>query len=274
MKFEKYHGLGNDFIILSSEDVGEKSHSELALKMCHNHFGIGADGLMVHEEINGRAKMNFYNKDGSTATMCGNGIRCFSHYLYNRGLFKEKKVEIETGAGILTVERVEGEEFLVKVAMGQPIFNGREIPLSIDIEEFVDEKIEFFGKEIRISALFMGTTHSVVFVNKLDSIDVEDFGKRIETLDLFPKKTNVNFCEVIDKDELDVATWERGAGETLACGTGACASVVIGQKLGLLSSEVAVNVPGGRLNIKLGDEVYMTGPSVKIAEGLYNLGGN
>ena len=268
MKFEKYHGLGNDFIIFNIKDVREEDPSELAKKVCHRNFGIGADGMMIFEEDEKGIIMNFYNADGTTAPMCGNGIRCFTQFMKNNELFTGDRVKVNTGAGELEVVVRSEEEFLVRVNMGKPIFEGRFIPITAEeVSEYIEEQINIDGEKIKISSLFMGTTHTVVFVEDLNQVDIKTLGPKIENYNLFPARTNVNFCEVISKEEMHVTTWERGAGMTLACGTGACAAAVIGNKLGKLEKDVKVVVPGGNLYIEVADDIFMTGPSMKIAEG-------
>ena len=268
MRFEKYHGLGNDFIILNIEDVEGRELSELAKEVCHRNFGIGADGMMVFERNDRGIVMNFYNADGTTAPMCGNGIRCFTHYMSNHKLFDGERVKIQTGAGELEVAvSEEKEEFFVRVNMGKPLFRGRDIPLSADVDEYIEEEIVIDDNKIKISSLFMGTTHTVILVEDLEEVDIATLGPKIEKHSMFPVGTNVNFCEVKSREEMLVTTWERGAGLTLACGTGACASVVIGERLGLLGKQVKVVVPGGNIYIEVDEDVFMKGPSVRIAEG-------
>lgn len=295
MKFEKYHGLGNDFIIYNMKDVYGKNLSELAKKSCHRNMGIGADGMIVYEKnADGIIVMNFYNADGSIAPMCGNGIRCFTHYLKNNNLFEGDIVEIQTGAGLLKVtielesyqndanfeKRKEKEEFLVRVNMGKPRFQLSSIPMDEKLvdkiegeDSFIEKNIIIDGEEIKISSLFMGTTHTVVFVEDLSKVDVAKLGRKIEKSEIFPIGTNVNFSQILSKEKILVKTWERGAGETLACGTGACGVAVIANLLGETETEkkIEIEVPGGTLYIEVREDVFMTGPSEKIAEGEYLL---
>ena len=278
LKFEKYEGLGNDFIIIEETHIENINRSQLAREMCHRKFGIGADGMIICK-LKPEIEMVFYNADGSRAPMCGNGIRCFGHYLKEKGHVKENQVKIQTLAGQLNLEYKNEFASESRVAMGQGRFNSKEIPLSIETEKFVNEKLEIEGQEFEISALYMGTTHSVIWKDNLDEEFVRRYGPKIETHKLFPQKTNVNFVEYISSDEIKVITWERGAGLTLACGTGACAAVLIGNMLGRLNSQVKVHVLGGEMFIEiLPTQVYMTGPSRKICSGEYNLnqihGGN
>jgi len=278
LKFEKYQGAGNDFVIVSEKELIEKGipeYGEFASQVCNRHFGIGADGLIILKYVASMPFMFFFNADGSQAPMCGNGIRCFSHYLVNNHLVDGNEFVVKTVPGDLTI-RVnydeERDDFSARVNMGKPIFNIKEL-INTEKEQFLREKINIDGKEIEISYIFMGTDHSVIFVNDFSDYDIDEIGKKIENYtDLFPKKVNVNFVKVYDRKRMEVITWERGAGRTLACGTGATASAVLARTFGFVDNKVNVKVPGGQLVIEYeGGEnnAFMTGPSEKIAEGLY-----
>ena len=278
LKFEKYQGAGNDFVIVSEKELIEKGipeYGEFASQVCNRHFGIGADGLIILKYVASMPFMFFFNADGSQAPMCGNGIRCFSHYLVNNHLVAGNEFVVKTVPGDLTI-RVnydeEKDDFSARVNMGKPIFNIKEL-INTEKEQFLREKINIDGKEIEISYIFMGTDHSVIFVNDFSDYDIDEIGEKIENYtDLFPKKVNVNFVKVYDRKRMEVITWERGAGRTLACGTGATASAVLARTFGFVDNKVNVKVPGGQLVIEYeGGEnnAFMTGPSEKIAEGLY-----
>ena len=278
LKFEKYQGAGNDFVIVSEKELIEKGipeYGEFASQVCNRHFGIGADGLIILKYVASMPFMFFFNADGSQAPMCGNGIRCFSHYLVNNHLVDGNEFVVKTVPGDLTI-RVnydeEKDDFSARVNMGKPIFNIKEL-INTEKEQFLREKINIDGKEIEISYIFMGTDHSVIFVNDFSDYDIDEIGEKIENYtDLFPKKVNVNFVKVYDRKRIEVITWERGAGRTLACGTGATASAVLARTFGFVDNKVNVKVPGGQLVIEYeGGEnnAFMTGPSEKIAEGLY-----
>ena len=278
LKFEKYHGAGNDFVIMNEKDLIEKGipdYNELAKQVCDRHFGIGADGLLILKYVANMPFMFYYNSDGSQAPMCGNGIRCFSNYLRNNNVEQENSFIVKTLSGDLFIETSMDEEeniFSVKVNMGKPIFEVKKL-INTDKERFLKEKINIDGKEIEISYIFMGTDHSVIFVDDFSEYDIDDLGKKIENYtELFPKKVNVNFVKVTDRNNMEVITWERGAGRTLACGTGATASAVLGRIFDLTDEKVNVKVPGGQLTIEYSqeeDDAFMTGPSEKIAEGNY-----
>lgn len=278
LKFEKYQGAGNDFVIVSEKELIEKGipeYGEFASQVCNRHFGIGADGLIILKYVASMPFMFFFNADGSQAPMCGNGIRCFSHYLVNNHLVDGNEFVVKTVPGDLTI-RVnydeEKDDFSARVNMGKPIFNIKEL-INTEKEQFLREKINIDGKEIEISYIFMGTDHSVIFVNDFSDYDIDEIGKKIENYtDLFPKKVNVNFVKVYDRKRIEVITWERGAGRTLACGTGATASAVLARTFGFVDNKVNVKVPGGQLVIEYEggeNDAFMTGPSEKIAEGLY-----
>ena len=278
LKFEKYQGAGNDFVIVNEKELIEKGipeYGEFASQVCNRHFGIGADGLIILKYVASMPFMFFFNADGSQAPMCGNGIRCFSHYLVNNHLIDGNEFVVKTVPGDLTI-RVnydeEKDDFSARVNMGKPIFNIKEL-INTEKEQFLREKINIDGKEIEISYIFMGTDHSVIFVNDFSDYDIDEIGEKIENYtDLFPKKVNVNFVKVYDRKRMEVITWERGAGRTLACGTGATASAVLAKTFGFVDDKVNVKVPGGQLVIEYEggeNDAFMTGPSEKIAEGLY-----
>ena len=278
LKFEKYQGAGNDFIIVTERELIEKGipeYGEFASQVCDRHFGIGADGLIILKYVASMPFMFFFNGDGSQAPMCGNGIRCFSHYLVNNHLVEGDELVVKTVPGDLMI-RVnydeEKDDFSARVNMGKPVFNVKDL-INTEKEQFLREKINVDGTEIEISYIFMGTDHSVIFVNDFNDYNIDEFGKKIENYtDLFPKKVNVNFVKVYDRERMEVITWERGAGRTLACGTGATASAVLARTFDFVDSKVNVKVPGGQLVIEYEggeNDAFMTGPSEKIAEGLY-----
>lgn len=265
---KKMHGLGNDFIVMQDhEDQGDK-YLDMAVKLCKYRTGIGADGLIVALPSKvADIRMVIINADGSQAEMCGNGIRCFAKYVYDEKLVEDASFRVETLAGImkptLTIE--DGEVTKVTVDMGMPDLNPEHIPM---IAESSLEKTLFIdGEKITVSSALMGVPHTVVFVDDLDAIDLEKLGRAIETHPVFPKKTNVNFTQVIDGKHIKVRTWERGAGATLACGTGSCAAVVISATLGKTIRNVDVELYLGELNIEYlpNGRVLMTGPVMDIA---------
>lgn len=268
LKFAKMHGAGNNFVIFEDMDNKYKNLEGLAKVLCDTAFGIGADGILVVRKSNiAEIQMVIINADGSYAAMCGNGLRCFVKYVYEKELVKNETMKVETGDGIkiATVKLQEGKVREVKINMGIPSFDPSHIPaLSKDI--IIERPIEVNGKAYKLNTLLLGVPHTII-IDKLDNFKVEE-GKAIERFELFPQGTNVNFTEVISRKEIKVKTWERGAGATLACGTGSCAAVVACNKLGLVDKEVKVNIPGGILFIEITEEgIMMTGPAVMVYEG-------
>jgi diaminopimelate epimerase len=271
MKFQKMHGLGNDFILLDEIDPSKFDLSSLAVSLCDRHQGIGADGIIIilPSEI-ADVKMRIINSDGSEANMCGNGIRCFAKYVYDNHIKTDKSFSIETGAGVMIPELiVEDEKVLfVKVNMGAPVFERSAIPMSGVAGNVIDEPLQIAGKELKITSLLMGVPHTMVFVNDIRTPDIVMIGREIEKHPFFPEGTNVNFVEVINDREIKVRTWERGAGSTLACGTGSCASVVAAFLNGKTGKEVTVHLTLGDLLIEWIDEnVFMTGTANHVFEG-------
>lgn len=267
MKFIKMHGLGNDFVFLDHFSVTpEVDYPMLAKKLCHRQFGIGGDGLAVilPSEV-ADAKMRIFNPDGSEPEMCGNAIRCFARYVYDQGIVIHDSIEVETGAGILKLNLTirEGQVQGVKVDMGEPILRADLIPVLGEGDPVVGQEIEVTGETFLYTAVSMGNPHCVIFIEDLDVLDFERVGPAIEKHSLFPRKTNVEFIQVDSPSELTMKVWERGAGPTLACGTGACAATVAAVLNQKTERDVTVHLPGGDLLIEWGSDnhVYMTGPA-------------
>lgn len=279
MEIIKMHGLGNDFVFVDhfhnsmNQDASEKTYPELARKLCHRQFGVGGDGLIVvlPSEV-ADARMRIFNPDGSEPEMCGNGIRCFARYIYDQGYVKKNPLQVETLAGILTLHlNIEGDKVTgVRVDMGEPILEAELIPVMAQREPVVGAKLEVDGEEFEFTAVSMGNPHCVIFVEDYKNLDFDHLGPAIEKHPLFPKKTNVEFIRVDSREELTMKVWERGAGPTLACGTGACASAVAAVLNGKAERKVIVHLPGGDLLIEWGDDnrVYMTGPATYVFRGV------
>ena len=272
--FYKYHGLGNDFILADNRDNSVKMTSELAAKMCRRYFGIGADGLILAENSNvADIRMIIYNSDGSRAEMCGNGLRCFSKFVYEKLDIKKPQLAVETDAGVLIAEIVSKGSMVeaVRVNMGGPIFEKDKIPCILDNSPIVGHEVNIRGRTYKITSLLMGVPHTVIFTGDIDDDAVVRNGKLIEECELFPCKTNVNFVKIISSREIILRTWERGAGYTYACGTGACASVVAGILNGYLENNVLVHLRGGELSISWLDkgDVFMEGPAEEVYKGVY-----
>jgi len=266
MKFTKMHGLGNDFIFFENLDNVEMNYPAMAIRMCQRQLGIGADGIIavLPSEI-ADLRMRIINADGSEANMCGNAIRCFGKYAYERGLVQTKTFRIETFAGIIIPEVItENEKVIsVRVNMGKPNTERQFIPMLGDEKEAIRVSIEIVGQEFYLSSLLMGVPHTMVFVDDLKSVDLLKIGPAIEKHSLFPKGTNVNFVEVVSRDHIKVRTWERGAGATLACGTGSCASAVASAINNYTGRNISVELQYGKLEIQWAEDgtVFMTGPA-------------
>lgn len=272
IKFWKLHGAGNDFIAVDGETYIIDDYYEFAKNVCHRHFGIGADGILVYKKTDDAdAQMVYYNSDGSIAKMCGNGIRCFAKFIYDNKLVDKTEFKVKTLDGIkdISIDVKNNEIENIKVDMGKANFAPKAVPVKTEKDIFINEKIDIDGVSINISSILIGVPHSVVFVDEIDKEFILNYGPKIEKLDIFPQKTNVNFVKVIDENNIKVFTWERGCGYTLACGTGICSSVVIANYLELVSDKVNVESEGGKLFIEVTeDTIYMNGPAVKICEGL------
>ncbi|RKD27843.1 diaminopimelate epimerase [Caminicella sporogenes DSM 14501] len=274
MNFTKMHGAGNDFIILEKQNIGDLGYSNLAKAICNRHFGVGSDGLMIVDKSDvADVKMIFYNADGSIAEMCGNGIRCFSKYVYDNDIVKSETFTVETLAGIKKIKvSIKNDEIdKILVEMGKPSLNSQDVPVKTDKEKFINEKIIISSQEFNVSSILMGVPHTVIFVSDLDDDLINKIGPIIEKHDIYPKKTNVNFVKILSRAKIIVNTWERGVGRTLACGTGVCASVYIAKLLNFVDNIVEVEVPGGTLNIYIdkNDNVFMEGRAEFICSGKY-----
>lgn len=275
MKFTKMHGIGNDFVVVNalSGAPDENLLPDISRKVNDRKFGVGGDGLiLVLPSKLAEFKMRMFNPDGSEAEMCGNGIRCFAKYVYDRKLIPEPQVKVETLAGIKILKLLTrgGKVEQVRVDMGSPRLNRSEIPMRGDDDNrVIAEALKAEGKKFEITCVNMGNPHVVIFEENLDSVPVSRLGPAIETHKSFPQRTNVHFVQVCNPGEIIVRTWERGAGETLACGTGACACVVAAVLNDKTSRAVDVHLPGGDLRIEYtGDNrVLMTGPAEEVFEG-------
>lgn len=274
MKFTKMQGIGNDYVYVNCLQKTIENPSELAKKISDRHYGVGSDGLiMINPSDKADFEMEMYNADGSRGEMCGNGIRCVAKYVYDYGLTDKTSISVETLAGIkyldLTVE--DGKVVLVKVDMGKPMLRPEEVPVVSEKEEVIDEPITVDGQEYRMTCVSMGNPHAVVFIDQdVKEFPLETVGVKFENHERFPKRVNTEFVNVLDRHTAQMRVWERGSGETLACGTGACAVAVACALNGLTEDEVTVKLLGGDLQIKWDREkntVYMTGPAEVVFDG-------
>ncbi|AOZ91539.1 diaminopimelate epimerase [Paenibacillus crassostreae] len=274
MEFTKMHGLGNDFIVIYGEQELPQNANELAIQLCHRFFGIGADGLVyiLPSDI-ADFRMRIINSDGSEAEQCGNAIRCVAKYVYDHGYVTADEITIETlGAGAQQVHlhMRDGNVEKVTVDMGEPILDGVQIPTTLTANPIVNYPVEVEGNSFQFTAVSMGNPHCVIYVEDACSFDLEKWGSALEVHPLFPKKTNVEFATIRDRSHVDMRVWERGAGPTLACGTGACATLVSSVLNGTTERSAWISLKGGDLFIEwneVDNHVYMTGPATAVYTG-------
>lgn len=276
MKFTKMQGCGNDYVYVNGmeEKIAPEKKAEVVRFLSDRHFGIGGDGVIfINDAKEADFEMEMYNADGTRSEMCGNGIRCVAKFVYDKGLTQEKNISIVSAGKVkyldLTVDE-NNKVSMVKVNMGSPILVPEQIPAVFDGEQVVDEPIVVQGEEFRVTCVSMGNPHAVVFVDQTGEIVLEEIGPHFEHHAAFPNRTNTEFVEVVDRNHVKMRVWERGTGETLACGTGCCATVVAAVLNGLTDTEVEVEVLGGKIQIFWDREenlVYMTGPATTVFEG-------
>ena len=271
MKFWKMHGLGNDYIVIDNRDekIGDTEAAELALKLCKRRLSVGADGILfASNSASADVKMRIFNADGSEAEMCGNGIRCFAKYCYENNIARKSELIVETLDGNkrawLAVEN--GLVHSVTVDMGTPVLERSKIPM-LSQGTCINEDLQINGKAYKVTCLSVGNPHCVIFVDAVDDFPVQSVGPKIENHRFFPKRTNVEFAQVLSEKEVKARVWERGCGETLACGTGACATVVAGNLLKKLGGKVRVHLLGGNLEIEYAECLLLNGPAEKVFEG-------
>ncbi len=274
MEFTKMHGLGNDFIVVYGEQELPHNASELAVNLCHRFFGIGADGLVyILPSDVADFRMRIINSDGSEAEQCGNAIRCVAKYVYDHGYVTKDQITIETlGAGAQHVQLKvkDGNVDKVTVDMGEPVLDGVQIPTTLKANPIVNYPLEVEGQEFHFTAVSMGNPHCVIYVEDAASIDLGKWGPPLEVHPFFPKKVNVEFATVQDRNHVDMRVWERGAGPTLACGTGACATLVSSVLNGKTDRSAWISLKGGDLFIEWNEDdnhVYMTGPASVVYTG-------
>lgn len=283
MKFTKMEGLGNDYVYVNCFEETVENPSQVAIKVSDRHFGIGSDGLILIKPSEvADFTMEMYNADGSQSEMCGNGIRCVGKYVYDYGLTDKESISVETLAGIkyldFIIENKEkdgrGKVAMVTVNMGEPILTPAEVPVSIDdakgLDMIKDYPVTIDGKEWNITCVSMGNPHCITFIDNVDTFPIDQIGPKFENNMIFPRRVNAEFVQIVDRTYAKMRVWERGSGETLACGTGTCATVVASILNGLTEDEVRVTLLGGDLIIKWDREtnlVYMTGPAKVVFDG-------
>ena len=274
LKFTKMQGLGNDYVYMDCTKSGEPEDAiSLACFVSNRHFGVGSDGLILICKSNTcDFKMRMFNADGTEAEMCGNGIRCVGKFVYDKGLTSKTEITVETLAGVknLKLQVVEGKVETVEVDMGEPILEAEHIPVISKEYPVKNLKLQAEGKEFTFTCVSVGNPHAITIVDNVDSFEVEKYGKKLEVDPHFPEKANIEFIEILDRKQVKMRVWERGSGETFACGTGASAVAVACNLNGLTREDVTVKLLGGDLQIKWNKEnnhIYMTGPAVTVFEG-------
>lgn len=277
MKFTKMHGCGNDYVYINgaSERISQEEKPEWVHKISDRHFGIGSDGaIFINPSAEADFEMEMYNADGSRSEMCGNGIRCVGKYVYDKGLTNKTRVSVISGGQVkyldLTVE--EGKVSLVKVNMGAPVLKAEQVPVISEQEEVISQPVLIpeTGETYRMTCVSMGNPHAVVFLEDVKNLEIEKIGPYFEHHSCFPNRTNTEFVKVLDRKNVEMRVWERGTGETLACGTGCCATAVACILNGLTEDEVTVHVLGGKISVfwdRQENLVYMTGPAATVFEG-------
>ncbi|MFH1452384.1 MAG: diaminopimelate epimerase [Armatimonadota bacterium] len=274
IKFTKMHGLGNDFIIVDGRFLKNINYKKIAVTYCRRAFGIGSDGLIILAK-SGKAdfKMLFYNPDGSTAAMCGNGIRCLAKYIYNKKLSKKKLISIETPAGVKEVKILANNN--AEVSLGKPVFEPGNIPVKVKSKKYIlNYPIKIKNKVFNINCVSFGNPHCVIFINKTPLEKLIDYADDISNSKIFPEKANVEFVHLLTKTHIKVFVWERGAGPTLACGTGAAAAAVISHIVKGTDRKIKATLPGGNLYVtwdKKDNQVYLRGPAETVFEGEINI---
>lgn len=277
LKFTKMHGAGNDYIYINGFQHKIDNPGELAIKLSNRNFGIGSDGLvLILPSETCDFRMQMFNSDGSEAEMCGNASRCVGKFVYDNGLTSKKEITLETLAGTKYITLLDGDAKSRKITvdMGEPILDPQLIPVNVDSKPVINYPLDIDGKIWEVTCVSMGNPHAVTFIKDIDKLDLPVLGPKFEKNPIFPRKTNTEFIEVIDGNNLNMRVWERGAGETLACGTGACAAAVAASLNGLTDRKVTIHLLGGDLNIEWrerNNHVYMTGEAVTVFEGILKI---
>ncbi|WP_297065608.1 diaminopimelate epimerase [uncultured Duncaniella sp.] len=275
IRFTKMHGIGNDYIYINCMESTPDRLPELAIEMSDRHFGVGGDGIVLicPSEV-ADFKMRMFNNDGSEARMCGNASRCIARYVHDHGLTDQRRISLETLSGIKVLSlnmNSGGEVESVTVDMGEPEFTPGLIPVVTASERMVEEDVETSCGDVKVTAVSMGNPHGVIFVDRIEDVDFDTLGPELESHDIWPDRANIEFLEVISRSEARMRVWERGTGETLACGTGACASAVAAILTGRCDRKVTIHLRGGNLEIEWGEDghVMMTGGATEVFDGIY-----
>lgn len=272
--FTKMHGAGNDYIYVDCTKKRIEDINETARKVSDRHFGIGSDGLvLICNSDKADFRMDMYNSDGTQAEMCGNATRCVGKYVHDKGLTDKTEITLETLAGIKILKlnlSDKGEVETVEVNMGSPELTPKNIPINSDLERFIQEPVTVDGREYLVTGVSMGNPHAITYIDDTDSLEIEKIGPKFENHPMFPKRINTEFVQIVDRKTIKMRVWERGAGETLACGTGACATLVAAHLSDLTDNEADLLLLGGKLHIRWDKEennIYMTGPAEFVFDG-------
>lgn len=275
IKFTKMHGIGNDYIYINCMESTPERLSELAVEMSDRHFGVGGDGIvLICPSDKADFRMRMFNNDGSEARMCGNASRCIARYVHDHGLTDHQRISLETLSGIKVLSLnmdADGEVGSVTVDMGEPEFTPSVIPVRHDGERMIEMPVATSCGDVKITAVSMGNPHGVVFVDRIEDVDFDRLGPELERHHIWPDRANIEFLEIISPDEARMRVWERGTGETLACGTGACASAVAAALTGRCGRRITIHLRGGDLSIEWAENghVLMTGSATEVFEGNY-----
>ena len=269
--FYKYHALGNDYIVMDPAEVGESLTEESVRLICHRNFGVGSDGILLGpiKDAQNEFALKIFNPDGSQAEKSGNGLRIFTRYLWDKGLIGDDRVAIHTAGG-LVYARVYQDGKLISVDMGRVSFDSRIIPVKGPAREVINEKMEVNGRTIEFCAATIGNPHCVILRPEISAAEAKEMGSLIENEPRFPNRTNVQFMKIVDRSNIQIEIWERGAGYTLASGSSSSAAAAVAHRLGLCDSQITVHMPGGNIEIKISDDfaVSMTGAVTRVAEGV------
>jgi diaminopimelate epimerase len=273
MHFNKYHGLGNDYIVIDPQKIKINLNKENIKLICHRNYGVGSDGILYGPFFDGeKINLHIYNPDGSEAEKSGNGIRIFSKYLIDAGYVKQKNFSVNTIAGLVTIEVLRYDPVLIKIDMGTVTFRSSEIPVNGKEREVINESFEINGISFKMTCLSIGNPHCVIPLDNISENRAREIGPFIENNSLFPNRINVQLLKVVDRHNISIEIWERGAGYTLASGSSSCAAASAAYKLGLVDRNIRVNMPGGFLDIEIDEKghVQMIGPVSSIAEGNFS----
>jgi diaminopimelate epimerase len=272
MDFYKYHALGNDYLVIDPAHIDIEMSKKNIKLICDRHFGVGSDGILSGPSVEGqKISLRIYNPDGSEAEKSGNGIRIFSRYLLEAHYVSDDIFSLWTKGGKVEVRIIDHNNYVIEVNMGEVTFKSSEIPVLGDTREIIEEPLVIDGRTFNITSLSIGNPHCVILQDSISEKTTREIGPKIEKHDIFPKRINVQFLEILDKENIKIEIWERGAGYTLASGSSSCAAFAAAHRLGLVKQSVRVHMPGGKLEVSIDNEgyIHMTGPVGKIMEGSF-----